>query len=94
MQDRFHFFCGSTDAVSGKFNLVLANLHAEVLVQLASDLVRLTGRHLLLCGVLADREGSVRTAFARLDPPAERRQEDRWVLLRYDRRSESEPRRG
>jgi ribosomal protein L11 methyltransferase len=26
MQDRFHFFCGSVDAVSGRFNLVLANL--------------------------------------------------------------------
>ncbi|MGA8180285.1 MAG: 50S ribosomal protein L11 methyltransferase [Desulfobacterales bacterium] len=28
MQDRFHVFCGSIDAVSGKFNLVLANLQA------------------------------------------------------------------
>jgi ribosomal protein L11 methyltransferase len=28
MQDRFHFFCGSVDAVSGGFNLVLANLQA------------------------------------------------------------------
>jgi len=33
MQDRFHFFCGSTDAVSGKFNLVLANLQAPVHAQ-------------------------------------------------------------
>jgi ribosomal protein L11 methyltransferase len=34
MQDRFHFFCGSADAVSGGFDLVLANLqvatHAEM----------------------------------------------------------------
>jgi ribosomal protein L11 methyltransferase len=28
MQDRFHFFCGSVDAISGGFNLVLANLQA------------------------------------------------------------------
>jgi ribosomal protein L11 methyltransferase len=28
MQNRLHFFCGSADAVSGGFNLVLANLQA------------------------------------------------------------------
>ena len=30
MQDRFHVFRGSADAVSGRFNLILANLHASV----------------------------------------------------------------
>ena len=30
MQDRFHLFCGSADAVSGVFNLVLANLQLPV----------------------------------------------------------------
>ena len=30
MQDRFHFFCGSIDAVSGEFDLVLANLQPAV----------------------------------------------------------------
>ena len=28
MQNRFHIFCGSVDAVAGEFNLVLANLQA------------------------------------------------------------------
>jgi len=28
MEDRFHLFRGSVDAVSGNFNLILANLHA------------------------------------------------------------------
>lgn len=28
MQDRFHLFCGSVDAVEGEFDLVLANLQA------------------------------------------------------------------
>jgi len=30
MEDRFHLFRGSADAVSGSFNLILANLHAIV----------------------------------------------------------------
>jgi len=41
MQDRFHFFCGSTDAVSGKFNLVLANLQAPVHAQMFDHYQRL-----------------------------------------------------
>ncbi|MGA7146200.1 MAG: 50S ribosomal protein L11 methyltransferase [Desulfobacterales bacterium] len=41
MQDRFHFFCGSTDAVSGKFNLVLANLQAPVHAQIFDHYQRL-----------------------------------------------------
>jgi ribosomal protein L11 methyltransferase len=30
MEDRFHFFRGSADAVSGQFDLILANLHAVI----------------------------------------------------------------
>ena len=53
MEDRFHFFQGSADAVSGRFNLILANLHASIhrelfdhyqrLLPLKGDLLVLSG---------------------------------------------------
>lgn len=69
--------------VPGRFDLVLANLHAEVLVELAADLVLRTGRWLVLAGVLADREARVRACFEPALELAGRVQEDRWVSLRY-----------
>lgn len=65
-------------------DLVLANMHAELLVSLAPDLIRLTRSRLILCGVLEDREPLVRTAFAELEPDG-REQSGRWVCLRYRR---------
>jgi ribosomal protein L11 methyltransferase len=41
MQDRFHFFRGSVDAVSGRFNLILANLHASVHMEMFDHYRRL-----------------------------------------------------
>ncbi|MBW2407988.1 MAG: 50S ribosomal protein L11 methyltransferase [Deltaproteobacteria bacterium] len=41
MQDRFHCFCGSVDAVSGTFNLVLANLQAATHSQMFDHYRRL-----------------------------------------------------
>jgi ribosomal protein L11 methyltransferase len=64
-------------------DLVLANVHAEVLLRLAADLVRLTGRWLVLGGILEDREERVREAFARLTLVG-REQDGRWVSLRYE----------
>lgn len=67
-------------------DLVLANLHAELIVKLRADLLRLTGRWLVLAGILADREAPVRAA---LDPELEllhREQDGEWVSLRYRRR--------
>ncbi|MEZ6185331.1 MAG: 50S ribosomal protein L11 methyltransferase [Planctomycetota bacterium] len=65
-------------------DLVLANVHAEVLLTLAPDLVRLTQRWLVLCGVLLDREPRVRAAFAALELH-ERVDDGRWVRLTYRR---------
>jgi len=64
-------------------DLVVSNVFAEALAEMASDLVRLTGRWLVLAGVLADREHLVRDA---LDPHLdldERTQDGEWVNLRY-----------
>ena len=45
--------------VVGSFDLVVANLFAEVLVDLSEDLKRVTGSHLAVAGVLADRAETV-----------------------------------
>ncbi len=67
--------------------LVAANIYAEVLVQLAADLVRLTKRDLVLAGIIDDREHLVRSA---LDPHLalhDRVVDGEWVALHYTRRS-------
>lgn len=65
------------------FDLVVANIHAEALVQLAPQLIRLARAHLILSGVLASKLDAVQRAFASLPPPVvvER---DEWRALRYD----------
>jgi ribosomal protein L11 methyltransferase len=51
------------DQVAGPFDLVVANILANTLVELAPALVRQTGRRLVLAGVLASQEAEVRRAF-------------------------------
>jgi ribosomal protein L11 methyltransferase len=53
----------SLDAVDGPFDLVVANILANTLVELAPALVRLTGGRLVLAGVLTHQEAEVRRAF-------------------------------
>ena len=50
--------------VDGRFELVVANLFAEVLVMLADDLKRVTKGHLSVAGVLSDRSEMVVSALA------------------------------
>lgn len=50
--------------VEGRFDLVVANLFAEVLVMLSDDLKRVCGRRLAVAGVLSDRAESVIEALA------------------------------
>lgn len=64
-------------------DLVLANLHAEIMIPLAHDLARLSRRHLVVCGILgADREERVRSAFPTLRLAA-RETSGEWVCLRF-----------
>lgn len=63
-------------------DIVLANLFAEVLVAMAPDLTRLTRRHLVLAGILEDREPAVLAAFAHL-VLEDRDQDGEWVSLVY-----------
>ena len=53
------------EAVQGRFDLVLANILANTLVELAPALVRHTRGRLVLAGVLLHQEDEVREAFER-----------------------------
>lgn len=70
------------EELEGPYDLVVANLFAEVLIGMAPELIRLTGKHLVLAGILADRADRVVEA---LSPPlavSERIQTGEWVSLR------------
>jgi ribosomal protein L11 methyltransferase len=68
-------------------DLVLANLHAELLRDLAPDLIRLTGQRLVVAGVLVDREELVHAALGRELAVADRAEEDGWVCLGWRKRT-------
>jgi ribosomal protein L11 methyltransferase len=69
--------------VPGRWTIVLANLFADTIVDLAEELVARTGDHLILGGILSDREQRVREIFdPRLGEP-ERSQDGDWVCLHY-----------
>jgi len=69
--------------VPGRWQIVLANLFADTIVDLAEELIARTGDHLILGGILADREQRVRDILdPRLGPPA-RSQDGEWVCLHY-----------
>jgi ribosomal protein L11 methyltransferase len=79
----------STDAIAQlaePADLVLANLHTEVLVELAPDLARLTRGRLVVGGILSDREARARAALDPLLELEDRRATERWVALRYRRK--------
>ena len=72
--------------VAGPFDLVVANILANTLVELAPDLVRLTGQRLVLAGVLAPQEAEVRRAFVARGVTAEAGARDGdWVRLDFRR---------
>lgn len=79
---RFHHL--PLAALTGTWDLVVANIFAEALVRLSADILRLTGGRLVVAGVLADREPLVTRAFGTLAPGG-RRQDGEWVSLEWVR---------
>lgn len=71
--------------VAGDYDLVVANLFAEVLVALAPELSRVARGRLALAGILADRAHLVRAAFAGREVLADV-EEEGWVSLWYGER--------
>jgi len=74
----------SLSAVHGEHDLVLANLIAEILIDLAEDLVArcAPGGHLVLSGILAEKAGWVADEFRRHGATlAEKAADGQWAAL-------------
>jgi ribosomal protein L11 methyltransferase len=90
--DRFSVARGSVgpgEPFAGPYDVVLANIIARILIELADHLVGATrpGGHLVLAGIIASRESEVVEAFASLGAAVDtRRQIDDWVSLMLTRR--------
>lgn len=86
--------CGRDAEVEGSFELIVANILAGPLADLAESLVtRLSsGGEIALSGILSEQVDEVRAAYARwiaFDGPVFRSQgTQRWVLLRGTRRAD------
>ena len=68
--------------IEQQFDIVVANLFAEVLVALSSDILRVSKRYLALAGILATKSSMVETAFCSLEL-VRKKQEGDWVSLWY-----------
>jgi len=69
-------------AVEGRYDLVVANIFAEVLAVLAPDLARVCAGRMVLAGILADRVGLVTQAMEAQGLQVEERTiEGEWISL-------------
>ncbi len=75
---------GSTDKAEGSYDVVIANIIADVLRFIASDLKKLTkpGGTLILSGILDTKEALVLPSFEALTL-TEKKQKDEWITLIY-----------
>jgi ribosomal protein L11 methyltransferase len=73
--------------LSGAFDLVVANIQADVLCLLAGDLTRVTNGHLMASGLLDEQADQVADVFARLDElrVIERLSDEGWTALVLER---------
>lgn len=72
--------------VENKFNLVLANLDRQTLIQLAEPLVACTDGRLLVSGVLRDQREEIVEVFAReAFYPGRQRERDGWLAIEFGR---------
>jgi ribosomal protein L11 methyltransferase len=53
---RIHCFAGSSESLSSCFEIVVANLTANIHRSVSNELVRLTGNHLILSGITTDQK--------------------------------------
>jgi ribosomal protein L11 methyltransferase len=68
------------------YDLVLANLDRQTLLQLAAPLEASTGRMLLVSGLLRDQCAEIEEAFARVDLfPCSIREQDGYVAIEFRR---------
>jgi ribosomal protein L11 methyltransferase len=79
LSDRAHFSTDPLESLVEPADLVVANLHAELIERLAPHLLRLSRRWLVLAGILADREAKVLGAIGLA--PDRREVDGEWVCL-------------
>jgi len=80
---------GEGEPFQGEYDVVLANIIARILIELADPLVRATrsGGRLVLAGIIESREAEVARAFEVLGAVViTRRQMDDWVSLVLERK--------
>jgi ribosomal protein L11 methyltransferase len=89
--DRIHVELGSVgpdEPFQGEYDVVLANIIARILIELADDLVRAAraGGKLVLAGIIESREAEVVATFEQLGARViTRRQHEDWVSLVLER---------
>lgn len=82
--DRFTGICGNlTEKISGTFDVVVANIVADVIILLTADVERYMKPHTvyLMSGIIDTRETDVLTAIEQKFEIISRREERGWVAL-------------
>jgi ribosomal protein L11 methyltransferase len=75
--------CGTVTS-QNRFDLVLANLDRQTLLQLADTLAGCTGQRLLVSGVLLEQRQEILDAFAGVALyPTQERERDGWLALEF-----------
>lgn len=77
--------CGTVTS-HNVFDLVLANLDQQTLLQLADTLAQCTGQRLLVSGLLLEQRQEIEKAFARAGLyPGRERERERWLAIEFTR---------
>lgn len=72
--------------LSGEFDIVVANILAEDLVRMAPELIRKAGRHIILSGILTEKEEMVVKGFSTPETAlVEIAREGEWSCLAFRR---------
>ncbi len=84
VSDRIDFAVGSASNLAGRADVVVANILAEILIELAADLAALTSRDLILSGIIDRKASDVRAAFEGQGLVlADELREDGWVAQHF-----------
>ncbi|MBW1710289.1 MAG: 50S ribosomal protein L11 methyltransferase [Deltaproteobacteria bacterium] len=89
--DRVFLLCADPAAISGRFDLILANLHRDALIRLASTLVNLgaPGARWILSGMLDEQAEEVAERFISVGLSLTHRAvKGEWVALIMEKREE------
>ncbi len=83
---------GSADKAEGEYDIVIANIIADVLKFIASDLKNLTKSKgtLILSGILDTKLSSILDAYSDLEL-VEQKHKDEWVTLIYHKETDVQP---